>query len=315
MEPTYKDTQDELYEGCDLLAQSTADELTTLAAFKAKYDPAFVLAFRNTIIAAQALPDDDQRVVAHEVLRIKMVKKVDTEIKTALGSLRLYIRDAYADVDEREVRLREAGFNDYEAAMKYNWDKLKGELKNANDFITNNLADLTANNNMPAAFATVISDLKTDADKAITKFLNLREDSKQGTQSKIEANNELNKQKNAICEDGQHVFRDNDAKRAQFVWDSIMTIVTPPGKARLKFDIKEEETNIPLIGANAQFQKEGNEVITATTGAGGRAMVDNIEPGKYKGTIHRTDYNSIDVEFEITTGVTSYKHWLLTKTV
>ncbi len=82
MEPTYKETQDELYEGCELLATSMEEELAQLAAFKAKYDLAFVAAFRNTIKTAKDLPDDDQRVVAHEILRIKMVKAVDTDIRT-----------------------------------------------------------------------------------------------------------------------------------------------------------------------------------------------------------------------------------------
>jgi len=173
MEPNYKCTQDELYEGCDLLATNMDEELAQLAAFKAKYDAAFVTAFRNSITNATNLPDDDQRVAAHEVLRIKMVKAVDTEVRSALGSLRLYIRDAYDDVDEREVRWREAGFDDYEAAMKYNWEKLKGLLKNANDFINNHNAELSANNNMPATFPPIIATMKTDADTIVTQLLNL----------------------------------------------------------------------------------------------------------------------------------------------
>lgn len=315
MEPNYKESQDELYEGCDLLATNMDEELAQLAAFKAKYDAAFVAAFRATLANAINLPDDDQRVVAHEVLRIQMTKAVDTEVRTALQSLRLYIRDAYTDVDEREVRYREAGFDDYEAAMNYNWEKLKGELKNANDFITAHNAELSAGNNMPAAFPAVISTLKTDADITVTQLLNLRENSKQGTQAKITANNELNAQKNSICEDGQHVFRNDEAKRAQFVWDSIMEIVSPPGKAGLRFDVKEEGTNIPIQNAEGKFQRASATIITAITDADGKAFVDNIAPGKYTGTITHPDYNTLNVDFEITTGVTSFKHWLLIKKV
>jgi len=313
MEPNYKCTQDELYEGCSLLATNLDEELTQLAAFKAKYDAAFVTAFRNSIKAAEDLPDDDQRVASHEVLRIQMVKAVDTEVRSALSSLRLYIRDAYEDANEREVRWREAGFDDYEAAMKYNWEKLRGELKNANDFITNHLADLTANNNMPAAFPAVISTMKTDAESVITQLLNLRENSKQGTQAKIAANNALNTQKNSICEDGQHVFRNDEAKRSQFVWDSIMELVSPPGKAGLKFNVKEDGTNNPIAEAEGKFQKAAGTPIIAKTDLEGKATIDSLEPGKYFGTITHPDYDPLKVEFEITTGVTSFKHWLLVK--
>jgi len=312
MEPNYSETQDELYEGCELLATSMTEELTSLAAFKAKYDAAFVTGFRAAIATAKNLPDDDQRASAHEILRILMVKNTSGKIRTALNSLRLYIRDAYEPA-EREVRWKEAGFNDFEAAMKYNWEKLKGLLKKADDFITAHNADLIANDNMPVAFPATIANLKTDTDLDVTTLLNLRENSKQGTQAKIIANNELSKQKNAICEDGQHVFRDNDAKRAQFTWTSIMDLVSPPGKSGLKLDVKEEGTNNPIAEAEGKFQKPGSTIVIAKTDADGKAFIDNLEPGAYTGTIEHPAYETLTVAFEITIGVTSFKHWLLTK--
>lgn len=313
MEPDYKCTQDELYEGCELLLTSLNEELAKLAAFKAKYDPAFVTAFESTIKAAKELPNDDQRAAAHEIQRIQMIKFTDDQVRTALGSLRLYIRDAFTDEDERRIRLREAGFDDYEAALKYNWEKLKGFFKSANDFITTHNSELSANNNMPATFPLEFTGMKTDIDSAVTKLLSLRENSKQGTQAKIIANNELNKQKNSICEDGQHVFRTDEARKSQFVWESILNLVSPPGKAGLRLDVKEQLTNNPIVEAECKFQKEGSTVITIKTDTEGKAFIDNIEPGKYEGKISHPDYKILEVEVEITTGVTSFKHWLLEK--
>lgn len=312
MEPTYKCSQDELYEGCELLATSLGEELPQFSLFKPKYDLVFVTTFTNTINTARNLPDDDQRAAAHEVLRIQMIQSVDTDIRNALNSLRLYIRDAYSDPAEREVRLREAGFDEYEAAMKYNWDKLKGFFKNANDFITNHLAQLTLNNNMPPTFPPLISGLKTDIDTTVTQFLNLRENSRQGTQAKIIANNNLNALKNTICEDGQHIFRNDEAKRAQFVWESIIQLISPPGIAGLKFDVKENTTNNPIFQAEAKIQKQGGTIITITTDSSGKAYFDSLEPGLYNGEISHPDYNTLSVQFQISTGVTSFKHWLLT---
>ena len=315
MEPNYTESQDELYEGATLLATSMDEELADLAAFKAKYDAALVNGFRNLISTAINLPDDDQRVIAHEVLRIHLVKYTDKTVRSALGALRLYIRDAYEDIEEREARLREAGFNDYEAAMKYNWEKLKGELKNANDFITAHSAELLLNNNMPPAFPADVTTIKTNVDARVTQLLNLRENAKQGTQAKINANNVLNTAKNAICEDGQYVFRNNEAKRAQFVWDSIMELVSPPGRAGLKFTAKELGTNLPIPNAVGTFQKEGGTPVTSTTGPDGKAILDNLEPGKYKGSITHPAYITLNVEFEINTGATTFKHWLLEKII
>ncbi len=312
MEPNYKDSQDELYEGCDLLVISLGEELGQFG-FKPKYDGAFVTAFLTQIAAAKSIPDDVQRSAVHEVMRIEMQNRVKTDMRGALGDLRLYIRDAYADVEVRAVRLKEAGFDDYEKAMNLNWEKVKGILKNANDFIGLHLADLTANNNMPPAFQTVISNMKASADSDVTAFLNTRENTKQVSSDKVSANNALYKAATDICEDGQHVFRNNEAKKSQFVWDSIMTIVSPPGAAGLRLDVKEEGTNLPIGSVNVVIQREdGGIPLELVTNADSKGYFESLEPGVYNGTVKKTGYVDLSVTFEISTGVTSFKHWVLT---
>jgi len=94
-----------------------------------------------------------------------------------------------------------------------------------------------------------------------------------------------------------------------------MEIVSPAGKAGLRFDVKEEVTNNPIAESEGKFQKQGGTIITAKTDADGKAFIDGLEPGIYRGSITHPDYDPLKVEFEITTGVTLFKHWLLVKKV
>lgn len=316
MEPVtavFRGTYDALYEACDILAISMTEEIAKLSAFKAKYDAAFVAAFLQKIADARAIEDEEQRVAKHSLLRVALVKHTNEDIQDALGDLRLYIRDAYANKEVREIKLSVAGFDDYAKAMNYNWEVLKSLMIKADTFITDNLADLTANNNMPVAFPATFTALKEAVATKVPEYLNERENTPQGTQEKIKASNELYEDAIAICEDGAHVFRNDAAKQKQFVWDDIIEIVTPAGKAGLKFDVKEDTVNTPIGGVTAKIQREGDPELSTVTDALGKGAFTNLKEGKYVGHLAHADYQQLPIEIEITTGVTSFKHYVMVK--
>src|SRR5688572_10211218 len=136
---------------------------------------------------------------------------------------------------------------------------------------------------MPAGFAATFTAIKQQVDTDVTDMLNTRENTKTGTQDKIAANNTLYDHCIDICEDGQHVFAENEAKRSQFVWDSIQLIITPPGIAGVRMTIKEEGTNIPLEGVSITIQQEGGMPFTVVTDENGKAAFLGIEAGPYSG--------------------------------
>ena len=313
VKPKFRCSMDALYEGCDQLAINVLEELVKMAAFKAKYTVAAVDDFKAKIKAARKMDDDEQRAAKHELLRLALKKLTQEDIKTKLGALRLYIRDAYEDVEVREVNLTTAGFNDFERAMNLNWEVLRTVMEKANKFVNENTADLVAGNNMPVTFEGELSALKDEIDTKIPQFLNTRENAPQGTEAKIVASNEIYDIAISICEDGQFVFKDAAAKRKQFVWDDIMEIVTPTGKAGLRFDVKEQGTNLPLAGVTAKLQKEGDVEITTTTDADGKGKFENMQAGFYGGKLVLNDFVSLEFELEITVGVTSFKHWVMVR--
>ncbi len=309
----FKSSFDALYEGCDQLAINLLEELTAMGAFKAKYTAPAVAAFQAEVQAARLLPDEEQRAEAHELMRIELTSYTDKNIRPNLSALKLYIRDAYDDPEVRAVKLTAAGYNDWEKALKYNWELLRTVMQKADTFIGANLTDLLANDNMPAMFPPKITDGKTFVNDKVPVFLNARENAPQGTQEKIVQSNKLYEIAISICEDGQHVFESNPAKQKQFVWDAIMEIVTPAGKAGLRFDVKDSETSEPIKSVVAKIKKEGNPPISVTTDDNGKGVFDNLPAGDYAGTVELLGYVTLNVSVTINTGVTSFKHWLMVK--
>ena len=316
MEPVktiFNSSFDALYEGCDQLALNILEELTAMGAFKAKYTAPAVASFQAQVEAARLLPDDEQRAVVHELLRIELKNYTDSSIRPHLSALKLYIRDAYEDAEIRSAKLTAAGYNDWERALNYNWEVLRTVIQKADKFITDNSADLLASDNMPALFPPKITADKTFVNAKVPAFLNARENAPQGTQEKIVESNKLYAIAISICEDGQHVFESDPAKQKQFIWTEIMDIVTPPGKAGLRFDVKDSDTSEPIKSVLVKIKMEGNPPVSTTTGDDGKGAFDNLPAGDYTGTVELTGYVTQNITLTISTGVTSFKHWLLVK--
>lgn len=311
IEPIFRGSMDALYEGCDQLAINLEEELAKFAGFKAKYNPTFVGDFKLMIKNARDLPDEEQRSTAHELKRLELVQITDNDVRKALGALRLYMRDTYKDAAVREVMLEDAGYRDYEDALHYNWEKLRTLLQKAVQFVTSHEAELMANDNMPASFKTDLSDIRDSIDAKVPVFLNEKENTSQGTQLKLEASNAVYRAAIGICEDGQFVFTNNPAKHKQFVWESIMELVTPPGRAGLKFDVKASGTNAPIAGATVVIQTAAKEPEQVVTNELGKGVFDNLAVGDYTGSVTKEGFEPLSVSFTITTGTTSFKHWVM----
>lgn len=313
MKADYRGTQDALYEACGILVLSLLEELATFTGFKAKYTVGWVSDFKAKIKAAKKLPDEDQRAEEHELLRVELVSR-QVKCIDLLQALRLYIKEAFPDKEVQRIKLQAAGFNDYDAAAERTWEKLISIMENSVTFINANLADLLAGNNMPPDFQAKVEAQNLGLADLVEQFKNTLENTKQGTQEKLIANNEIYKIATGVCEDGYYLFKDDEAKRDQFNWDKISDLVSPPGAAGLRLDAKEQGTNEPLPGVEVVIQLiDGGTPLTKTTDADGNAYYPNLTVGKYNGRLKLTGYNVLDVELEIKTGVTSFKHWTLVK--
>ena len=306
MDAIYRCPQAELYEACSLLAVNVREELGAFAGFRAKYTIGYVEDFEAAIRAAMALPDRGVRTTAHEVMRLALLERKDACIG-AFNALRLYIAEAFGDPKVVKIRMEEAGYRDYDAARKANWEKLLALTKKALVFIEHHEAVLLANDNMPAGFKAAFEGTVAGLDEQVTEYLNRREQTKQYTQAKMKANNELYVQAMDICRDGYYLFADNEAKREQFVWRRLLALVTPPGAAGLHGFVKDGVTFEAVGGARVRIQKDGEAVREAVTDEKGRFDFGGLQAGRYTGSVEADGYAVVRFEVKLRVGVRSRK--------
>jgi len=312
LKPNYNCSQDVLYAACELVITSLNEELVSFTALKPKYNAAFVTALRAELLAARNIPALSQRQSEQEIARINLLAKL-TLCLDKLNALRLYIRDAYTVSAIRDVRMMEAGFGDYEKAAEANWEKLEAIMNNAKVFIGLHEAELLAGDNMPAGFKADFDALAATVNPEVVAMQNMRENNKQGTSEKILANNNLYTKVMAVCEDGAYIFRNDAAKASQFVWSSVSEIITPPGSAGLRGDVKDELTSEVIVGASVNVKRADSPMITVVTDADGKYLFGSLPVGEYEGKVTNEGYQSLGFTVSISTGVVSIKNFVLKK--
>ena len=312
LKPNYNCSQDVLYAACELVITSLNEELVSFTALKPKYNAALVTSLRADLLAARNIPALSQRQSEQEIARINLLAKL-TLCLDKLNALRLYIRDAYTVSAIRDVRMMEAGFGDYEKAAEANWEKLEAIMNNAKVFIGLHEAELLAGDNMPAGFKADFDTLAATVNPEVVAMQNMRENNKQGTSEKILANNNLYTKVMAVCEDGAYIFRNDAAKASQFVWSSVSEIITPPGAAGLRGDVKDELTSEVIVGASVNVKRADAPMITVVTDVDGKYLFGSLPAGDYEGKVTNEGYQSVGFTVAISTGVISFKNFTLKK--
>ncbi len=312
LKPNYNCSQDVLYAACELVITSLNEELVSFTALKPKYNAALVTSLRADLLAARNIPALSQRQSEQEIARINLLAKL-TLCLDKLNALRLYIRDAYTVSAIREVRMMEAGFGDYEKAAEANWEKLEAIMNNAKVFIGLHEAELLAGDNMPAGFKADFDALAATVNPEVVAMQNMRENNKQGTSEKILANNNLYMKVMAVCEDGAYIFRNDSAKASQFVWSSVSEIITPPGAAGLRGDVKDELTSEVIVGASVNVKRADAPMITVVTDVEGKYLFGSLPAGDYEGKVTNEGYQSVGFTVTISTGVVSIKSFVMKK--
>jgi hypothetical protein len=308
LRPIYSCGQDQLYGGADLVIKSLTEELLSFTAFKGKYTNVYVTDLTGLLNTAKNLPALEQRLAEQEVARINLLTKL-TLCLDVLNALRLYIRDAYPNAEIRDVRLKEAGFDDYTAASNANWEKLSSIMLKGKTFIVGHEAELLANDNMPVGFKASFDALEVTLQPEIVEMLNLRENNKQGTSAKIMANNALHLKIMEVCEDGAYIFRNDAAKRVQFIWTSVLELITPPGAAGLRGEVRASGTNVVIENVMVVLLPDGLPEITVYTDAQGKYEFKNLPATTYLLKADKQGYTTyVEENVIITTGVVSTKN-------
>ena len=188
------------------------------------YTAAFYTARIAEINAAEDLPSEQVRDDLVESSNLRLRQKAEACLD-AWRFLERYIISAFAEPFTKP-KLEAAGSDFYEKAAEFNWELLQSMMNDGENFITANVAALTAGNNMPAAFAAAFSAAKTNFENEYTAFLQAEENQSLGTDTKVFANNNLLAKVKSMLFDGQAIFQNESSSLQLFIYDALLNLVS-----------------------------------------------------------------------------------------
>lgn len=285
----YPCSQKDLYSVLDTAWSNYGNNLSRFTAFKALYVAALKTTALAAIAAAKAMPDDDARSGASEILHIGLVGmgKICTQNFQFLKS---YIETAFTDPLVQEVQFVVAGQNYYRSATNGDWesvDSLNQSMKNY--LIANNasLLGVAPNLNMPATFAASVNTAATNFSTQYTNFKAAEQTSLE-TSNKIKANNAIYKTGISMMKDGQVIFMNEDESKIKFEFSNLLALINPP-VAGVKGSIKESDTNLTISGVQMTAQLDGEAAQTIDIDLNGEYS-KNLKEGHYILTVSAAGY-------------------------
>ena len=259
----YPCSQGDVYSVLDTAWANFLVHLARFSAFKAKYILTYQSSALAAIAAARAMPDDDARSGASELLHIELVNFGKVCLQN-FQFLKAYIDGAYADAAVRKVQYVIAGQNYYRGASQGNWEDMVLLNTNGENYLAlpANVAALSAGGNMPASF---VASQKTAGDDFYAKYeeFKLVEETSVETANKIKANNACYETGMDMMKDAQVIFMNEPEILTKFVFSNLLDLINPP-VAGVKGTVKEAVTFEAIGNAVMTAQREGEpaEVIS-----------------------------------------------------
>lgn len=309
MEAKYRCAQPELYSAARMVIRAAIREIANFTPVKAKYNAAFFAALQAEVAAAEALPDEQSRTSTAEAMNI-LTKQRATVCLNQWQFLKGYIEDAPSMQGPlQKPALETAGSTHYRDAAADDWESVNQLMVSAIQFVTDNTVELSAGNNMPATFPTDLVNAHTAFLEMWQGFQDEEEQNAIRTQEKIEANNALYDKVIQVCKDGQRIYRSDEARKAQFVWDSVLYIVRGAGIAGIRGTVLELSTQQPVAGATVLIVETGD---TGVPDAEGVYRITGVPAGNYIVRCTAAGYNTVEQPFEVLTGTISTLDFRLT---
>lgn len=259
-----------LYATCRQIWKSYLLNLAAFAAYLTTYVQQVGDDALAAIDAAEALPEDQARSEEAELLHAAVKNKGKVALM-AWRYLERYIRKCFPE-EEQKARLEAAGKLHYAEAANQNWPELMEMMQAGQLFLNTHGAAMVALG-VPAGFAASYSAKRVELRETYDAFKEAEQNGPEGTDAKVDANNEIYAMTQDLCEDGQLVFWEDGAKRERFVYSHVQNLVSNPlgpnamvvnGKVTIAAD------GTPLEGvkvrAEADFLEGPEGVVTDANG-------------------------------------------------
>ncbi len=301
----YSTSQEILYTICIAAWNLCSGFLTRFANLKAYYTADFIAASIQAVNDAKAMPSTVQTITDRKAARISLVAATK-EVQANWQLLKVYITKAY-DKSMVATRLEAAGNTFYNKASVDNWSGVRSLIDAANTFIDANLADLMANENMPATFQATFQEAGENCMNLSNNFFELNMGKQMATSAKVAANNAIYASLMEMMKDGQQIFKDDAATKRLFTFNKLVSMYRGEGSASLRGRIVND-LNLPVEGA---VITSGDQKYTATTNAKGHYRISRIAEGSYLFTVTCPGYAPVGQVINFTAGTASTANFAL----
>ncbi len=296
----YPCSQKDLYSVLETAWGNYGVHLARFTGYKALYTLPFKTTALSAIATAKAMPDDDARSGASELLHIGLVAMGKICLQN-FQFLKGYIDTAFTDPAVQKVQYVIAGQNSYRDASRGDWESMVSLNTSAKNYLAlpANVTALTANNNMPPAF---VATQKTGSDNFDVQYnsFKLAEETSVETANKIKANNLCYHAGISMLNDGQKIFMNEPEILTKFVFSNLLALINPP-VAGIKGNIKEAVTNAVVPNVVLTAQKEGGVAQPIEVDVDG-VFGEQLSEGKYSIRVSAVGYveQSFDLDLKLT---------------
>ena len=296
----YPCSMGDLYSVLETAWGNNGVHLARFTGYKALYTLPFKTSALTAIASAKALPDDDARSGASELLHIGLVNMGNVCTQN-FQFLKGYIDSAFPDVAVQKVQYVIAGQNYYRDATRGDWEAMVSMNTSAKNYLANagNVTALTAGLNMPPAFVTTQKTASDNFDVQYNNF-KLAEETSVETANKIKANNVIFHAGMAMLNDGQKIFMNEPEILTKFVFQNLLALINP-AIAGIRGSVKEIDTNMAIANAQISAQKDGDVAVNVPVDADG-VFGQQLAEGHYKIVVSADGYveQTFDMDFKLT---------------
>ena len=299
----YPCSQKDLYSVLETAWGNNGVHLARFTSYKALYTLPFKTNALAAIATAKAMPDDDARSGASELLHIGLVNMGKICLQN-FQFLKGYIDTAFTDIAVQKVQYVIAGQNSYRDASRGDWESMVSLNTSAKNYLANagNVTALTAGNNMPPTF---VATQKTGSDNFDVQYnsFKLAEETSVETANKIKANNLCYHAGISMLNDGQKIFMNEPEILTKFVFSNLLALINPP-VAGIKGNVKEAVTNAVIPNLLMSAQKEGGVAQPIEVDVDG-VFGEQLSEGKYSIRVSAVGY--VEQVFDMGLKLTGFK--------
>ncbi len=292
---SYSCSQAELYELCRKGWQLCDDNLAVFTAYKPKYVQTLINDCLTAINTAELMDDSKARYARAQNLRLDLVDKKD-DVLDCFQHLKGYIEDAYRG-EKVKTMISAAGQQYYTKVSSCSWVNVTAMLNAMGPFVTNNLSDLTADNNMPADFGTRITTLKSEFDALYKSWSEADVAASNDTDAKITINNTLDSLLKTMLSDAQKVFRKDAVMAEKFSVSDLMTQVRGTRPSGINGKTINSVNKMAIVNAQITIVELG---IVLKSDENGLFKLTPMALGKYTVIIEAAGFETVTLtKYEI----------------